>query len=174
MSVAVVIHKRATGAPPGLIVPKPRILGHIGESSVAVVAIKCVLPEIATKDIVKAVVVVVSYADSTSPSDRMQPCFFCDIRKCKVSVVFVQPICGAAGSASEPSARQHKQIRPPIIVVVNEGATASGGLHDVLFDFCVAVDHRRAQARGSRDVHEMGVEGTPGSFGPRQGLGRVI
>ena len=108
MSVAVVIHEGAAGAPPGLIVPKPRILGHIGESSIAVIAIKRVLPEITAKDIVKAVIVVVSDADSTGPSELTQPCFFFDIGKCPVAVVFVQPICGAVGSPSEPSARQHK------------------------------------------------------------------
>src|SRR6266481_5448663 len=108
MSVAVEIHESAAGSPSWLITPKPGRLGHIGESSVAVIAIKRVLPEIAAKNIVKAIIVVVPDADSTGPSERTQPCFFRNIGKCPVAVVFVQPICGAVGSASEPSARQHK------------------------------------------------------------------
>src|SRR6267143_85174 len=147
---------------------------EIDESSVAVIAIKRVLPKTGAKDIVKAVVVVVCNTDSTGPSKRTQACFYRNIGKCPVPVIHVQSIGRAFGSATQARAAQNKQIHPPIIVVINEGAAASGGLHDVLFDFCVAVDYRRAQARRSSDVHEMGVEGTPGSFGPRQGLGSMI
>src|SRR6266446_5053708 len=173
MSVAVEIHESAAGSPSWLITPKPGRLGHIGESSVAVIAIKRVLPEIAAKNIVKAIIVVVSDADSTGPSKRTQPCFFCDIGKCPVPVILVQSIGRAFGSATQARAAQKKQIHPPIIVVINEGAAASGGLHDVFFDFCVAVDHRRMQARASSDVHEMGVEGASGSCGFWQGFGGV-
>src|ERR1700680_12879 len=125
MSIAVVIHERTAGPKLRLIAPQPRGLRNIGERSVAVVAVKHVLTEISAKDIVKAIVVVVSDADSGGPPKRAQPCFFGDVHKRSVAVVFVQPIRGTVRSASEPSPRQHKQIHPPIIIVINERAAAS-------------------------------------------------
>src|SRR4029077_7565998 len=76
ISVPVVIDKGATGSKPLLIAPQPGGFRHIGESSVAVVAVKRVLPESGAKDVIQAVVVVVPNADSTGPSERAQPCFF--------------------------------------------------------------------------------------------------
>ena len=163
VSIAVVIHEGAACSKPLLIAPKAGGLGHIGESSVAVVAVKSVLPEIRAKDVVKAIVVVVADANSTGPSEKAQPRFFCNIRKRSVAIVFVKPIRRAVRRTSKSSAGEYKYIHPAVIVVIDEGATTSGRLHDVFLDFCVAVDHRRIQARGSRDVHEMGVEGAPGS-----------
>ena len=163
MSIAIVVYEGAASSPPLLIVPKPSSLGHIGESPIAVVAVKRVLTEIRTKDIIKTIVIVISDADSTCPSERAQPRFFRDIRKCSIAVVFVQPICCALRSAPEPSSGEQKQIHPPIIVIIDEGAAASGGLDDVLFDFYITIDHRRVQAGRSGNVHEVGVERTPGS-----------
>jgi hypothetical protein len=103
----------------------------------------------------------------------MQPCFFCDICKGSVAVVFVEPIRGAVGSASQPRPRQHKHIDPPIVIVINESAAASSGLYDVLFVFRVTIDHWLVQTRDSSDVHKMGVEGTSGSRGSGQRRGGV-
>src|ERR1700686_2430137 len=79
MSVAIVIYEAAAGPKPVLIAQQSRRLRHIGESSIPVVAVQNVLPERGAKDILEAIVVVVSDADSTGPSERMQPCLFCDI-----------------------------------------------------------------------------------------------
>ena len=173
MAVAVVVHETAAGAEPWLIVQKPGGLGHIGKSSVAVIAIKSVLPETGAKDVVEPVIIVVADADSTGPSDGMQASFFGDVRECPVPVVFVKPIRRALGNASETRAAQDKQVHPAIVVVIHERTAASGGLHDVLFEFHVPIDDRPAEARGHGYVDEMCVEGTAGSRGPRQGLGGV-
>ena len=131
MSITVVIQESASGSPPWLIAPKPGGFRHIGESSVAVIAIKGVLTEIAAEDIVKPIVVVVPDANSTGPTKRAQPCFFCDVGKCPVTVILIQPIRRAFRSASKARAAQNKQIHPAIIIVIDESAAASGGLHDV-------------------------------------------
>src|SRR6266567_4595301 len=102
MTIAVVVHERAACSKPRLIAPQPGGLGHIGEGSVAVVAIKSVLAEVGAEDIVKAIVVVVPDADSTSPSERAQTCFLRNIRKRSVAVVFVQAIRRAFWRACEP------------------------------------------------------------------------
>src|SRR5215472_11648301 len=104
MPIAVVINERAAGAKPWLLVPQPGRLGYVRKS---------------------AVVVVVSDANSRSPPERMQTCFLGNICKCPVTIVFVQPVRGAFRGASEPRAAQHKQIHPSVVVVINEGATAS-------------------------------------------------
>src|SRR6202034_1959030 len=173
MSVAVVIYEAAAGPKPMLSAQQSGRPRDIGESSIPVVAVQNVLPERGAKDIVEAIVVVVPDADSTSPSERAQSCFFRNICKRSVAVVFVQPIRGAPGSAFQPSARQHKQVHPPIIIVINEGAAASSGLYDVLFDFWVTIDHWIVQNRDSSDVHKMGVEGTSGCCGSGQRPGGV-
>src|SRR5205807_9941589 len=56
VSVTVVVHQGAAGAKPLFIVPKARRLGHMGESSVAVIAVQRVLSKIGAKYFVKAVV----------------------------------------------------------------------------------------------------------------------
>ena len=171
VSVTVVVHEGAAGPKPLLIVPKASRLGHIGESSVAVIAVQRVLSKIGAKYVVKAVVVIVSDRDSTCPSEPVQTRFLRDIRECPVPVVLVQPIRRAVGGACEARAGENKQIHPPIIVIVNEGAPASGGLHDVLFALFIAIDHRRVESRGGGHVHEVGVERAPGRRRSCQGLG---
>src|SRR5450755_2938319 len=57
MTVPVVVQKRATGSPPrrgGI--PQSGLLRHIRKGAVAIVAIEAVLPEVGTKDVVKAIV----------------------------------------------------------------------------------------------------------------------
>src|SRR6266853_4258607 len=104
MPIAVVIQEGAAGSKPLLIARQPGRLRHIGESSVAVIAVKHVLPEIGAKDIVKAIVVVVSDTDPAGPPERAQPCLFGDIRKCSIPVILIQPIRRAYRCASEARA----------------------------------------------------------------------
>src|SRR5215472_3656549 len=171
VSVAVVVYEAAAGSKSWLIVPKAGRLGHIGERSVAVIAVQAVLSKIGAKYVVKAVVVIVSDRDSTCPSEPVQTRFLRDIGECPVPVILVQPVRCALGSAREARTGENKQIHPPIIVIINEGAPASGGLQDVLFALFIAIDHRRVESRGGGHVHEVGVERAPGRRGSCQGLG---
>ncbi len=173
MAVAIVIHERATSAKPRLVTQKTSGFGDVGESAVAVVAVKRVLAEVGAKNVLEAIVVEVADADSASPADRMQTGFFGDVGECTVAVIFVEAIGGALGSAAEASAGENEQIHPAVIIVIDESAAASGGFDDVLFDFEVAVNYRSAESGGGGDVHEAGVEGTPGRSGPWQGFDGV-
>src|SRR5690242_2325621 len=100
-SIAVVVHEGASGSKPWLLAPQPGRFGHIGESAVAIVAVKRVLSKIREKNIVKAVVVVISDAHSGGPAERPQACFIGHVRKCAVAIVLVQAIGSALGSPSE-------------------------------------------------------------------------
>src|SRR5947199_2875082 len=71
VSVTVVVHEGAAGPKPLLIVRKASRLGHIGQSSVAVIAAQRVLSNLGAQYVVKAVVVIVSAPDSTCPSEPM-------------------------------------------------------------------------------------------------------
>src|SRR5438874_2064694 len=104
MSIPVVIHEGTARSPPLLIAPQPGLLRHVGESSVAVVVVQHVLPEVRAKNIVKAVIIVVPHADSARPSERAQPGLFCDVRECPVAIIFVQSIRRSLRSAPEPRA----------------------------------------------------------------------
>src|ERR1700757_2996924 len=68
VAVAVVIHKAATRAPAGLVVPQPGRLGHIGEGAVTIVAEEAILAVVRAEDIFESVVVVVADTHSGSPS----------------------------------------------------------------------------------------------------------
>src|SRR5579862_4374230 len=103
-----------------MVTPKPRLFGYISECSVAVVAVEDILPVSRAEDIVKSVIVVVADADTAGPPNRVQTCFFRDVGKCAVAVVFVESICGAFGRSSKASAGKHQQIHPPIVVVIQE------------------------------------------------------
>ena len=55
---------------------QPRLLCHIGEGAVAVVAVKLVLAVVGEKQIFEAIVVVVANANADSPAGIPQSCFF--------------------------------------------------------------------------------------------------
>ena len=103
----------------------------------------------------------------------MQAGFVGHIGESPVAVVFVEAVRRTVGRASKTRAAKNEQVHPSVIVVVKESAAAAGGLDDVLFDFLVAINHRRVQARGSGNVHEMRVERTAGSWGPWQWFCRM-
>ena len=67
--VAIVVHKAATGAPALLLTPKRGLLGQIRERAIAVIAVENVLPEAGAENVVKAVVVIVTHANATSPTN---------------------------------------------------------------------------------------------------------
>src|SRR4029079_13964858 len=116
-------------------------------------------------------VVVVADTNSTSPPGGAQPSYVGYIGECSVAIIFVQPIRSAFRSACEASAREHKQIHPTIIVVVDKGAATPRGFDDVLLAVRVAVDYRSTQTSGGCNVGETRMERAPRSFGPGDRLG---
>src|SRR5947207_15154267 len=95
MAVAVVVHKAAASAPVLLMAPKTGGLGHVREGAIAVVAIQDVLPKARAENIVKAVVVIVAYANAARPTHRMQSGFFRNIGESAISVVLIETIARA-------------------------------------------------------------------------------
>src|SRR5947207_15987194 len=171
--VAIVVHKAATGAPALLLTPKPGLLGQIRESAIAVIAVENVLPEAGAENIVKAVVVIVTHTNATSPTNRVQPCFFCNVRESAVTIVFVETIGGAFRCALKTRARQNENVHPPVVVVVDERAATTSRLDKVLFLLHSAVDDGGVQSCRMRNINKTGMERTAGGRGSRQWLSSV-
>ena len=111
--------------------PKPGLPGHIGKCAIAIVAVEPVLSEVGAEDVVEAVVVVVGDANSIGPACRLQAGLFGDVRESAVTVIFVQAVRRFGRIAVQARSRKQKNIHPAIIVVINEGASATIGLQDV-------------------------------------------
>src|SRR5215469_9578388 len=144
VAVAIVVNESASGAPPLLLTPQSRASRYVREGSVAIVSIKNILAKVRTENVVEAVVVVIANANPRSPTLMVKTRFFRDISERSVAIVLIQSVGGAFGSTLEPGATEDKNVHPPVIVVVNEGATATRRLQNVFFGVHASVDYRLA------------------------------
>ena len=92
--IPVVVKETASRSPAWLIVPKAGTVGHVGKSSIAVVAIETVLPEVGTKNILESVVVVIADANAGRPARCLQASLLRDIGEGSVVIVLVKAISG--------------------------------------------------------------------------------
>jgi len=173
MSVAIVVDKRATRAPSRLIIPQAGFFRDIGERSIAIVAMQLVLSEAGAEKILETIIVIVSDADAGGPANRLQAGFLSHVSEGAVAVVFVEPVGCAEGRAFRASAGKDEQIHPAVVVVINEGAAATGRFENVFLAFHAAVDDWLVQPGRGGDIYEMGIKCTAGNRWPRQRLGRV-
>src|SRR5436190_16981145 len=141
MSVAIVIDETTSRSPALFSGEQSRRLGHIREGPVAVVAVQNVLTEIGTKNIIEAIIVIVSNADSGCPANASQSSFVCNVGKCTIAIVLVKAISSPFGPAFEAGAGKNKNVHPAVVVVIDEGAAAAGRFQDVFLALSAAVDH---------------------------------
>ena len=139
-----------------------RLLRHVGEGAVAIIFEQAILAEVSAENIVEAIIVVVTDADSVRPPDSCEPCLLGDVRERAVAIVFVQTICCLGWRAFEPRSGKQEDVHPSIVVVVNKGATATIRLDDVLLLVYPAVDDGSMQTGFFCHVSELRVEGTAG------------
>src|SRR5438876_7428720 len=92
MSVTVVVDKSASGSPSRIFVQQSGVLGDVGKSSITIVAIQLILPEVGAEQIFEAVVVVVSNANTRCPACIAKTGFFGNIRESSITIIFVQAI----------------------------------------------------------------------------------
>ena len=173
MAVAVVVDEGASRSPSGRAsVPEAGFLGDIGKGAIAVVAVEAILAKIGAEEIVEAVVVVVGNANAIGPARGFQAGLFGDIGEGTVAIVFVETIGGFRRIFIEARAREHEDIHPSVVVVIDKSATAPIRLEDVFFRFKPAVNDGSMQAGLSSDVSKLCMEGT--ARGRRLGLRRDI
>src|SRR5271165_5264951 len=130
MPVAIIIDEGATGIPAYLRsrLNQTGLLGHVGEFSVAIVAIEHRLAIVGNKQIVAAIVVVVANAAGLSPAGLVLKAGTCRyIGECAVAVVLEQVAMRllSTGKSFESPAIDEKEIEPAVIVIIVKGKTAS-------------------------------------------------
>src|SRR5581483_3362210 len=135
MTVAVVIEERASGIPTFQASVCPRsdsgFFGDIGKCSVAVVVIKGAIAPVGDKQVVVTVVIVIAYANALPPAGARKTGLDSDIRKSTVSIVLVESICGLLAFRIlrvETGTVHEKDVEPTVVVVIEEGGAAAGGL----------------------------------------------
>ena len=163
--IPVIVHEAATGAPVLLLTPQARLPGHICKGTIAVIAVENVLPKAGAENIVKVVVVIITYTNAARPSKRMQSGFFSNVCESAISIVFVKTIGCALRCAFKARARQNKNVHPSIVVVVNECAATTSRLDKIFLLVCLAVDDRRTQPGMLRNIYEASMEGATGRRG---------
>ena len=157
MAVAVVVKKRAPGAPANLLIVNSGLVGNVGERAVAVVVEQDVVPPEAAEQIIPAVVVVVAHADSSLPAGARQSGFLRDISEGSVAIIFVEMGCRCLALRpvfAESRSVGQVDIEPTVVVIVEKRQPTSLGLHDVLLTIDAAPDIGRSQPGLTSDVEE--------------------
>src|SRR6266498_500734 len=158
MAVTVVVDEAATGVPAwGAILRQPGLFGDIGEGAVAIVVIKHNAAVVGDDQVVEAIVVVVADAASLSPTGSCQPCLFGDVREGAISIVMEEKIGRLMRwrDALEPSAVDHEDVEPAVVVVIKERDAAAGFFEDVSLARDTAIHIQRcAEPRLDRNVLE--------------------
>ena len=116
------------------------------------------------------VVVVIADRDALSPSGAAQAGFVRDVGESSIVVVAVETIGGFGRRSVQACAANDEDIGPPVVVVVEEGDAAGGGLGEILNSLIGAVDGGVDQARLLGNVGEPRGPGTSGRLRARRGL----
>ena len=147
-------------------------MGHIGESAITIITVKDVLSPVGHKQIVEAVIVVVSHAHTTGPADFHQTRALCNIGKRAVPIVLEKMVAGAGWSVLKASAGKQKDVEPAVTVEINKGAAAAKGFENVFFAVALTVNSNASQASLRGDITEARIKGKAGWFA--SGLGRGL
>ena len=131
-----------------------RLLCHIGEGAVAIVAVELVLAVVGQKQVFKAIVVVIAYANTNGPAGIPESRFFGHVFERAVAVVFVEPVRRIRRNGFEGSSAEDEDVHPAVVVVVKKGAATAHLFDDVGNRFRNTVVHLRGQARACGDISE--------------------
>jgi len=118
MAIAIVIEEGAAGTPSGFGVDETRFASDIFKGTVSQIAVELVLPEVSAEEVVVAVVVIVTDADSIGPSNGFESCLLCNIGEGTVAIVLIESIGFAERRALEAGTTEEKDFDPAKIVVV--------------------------------------------------------
>ena len=157
MAVAIVINECTAGAPLLPISGNAGGLGGFFERAVALVVIKTILAIVGDVQIVEAIVVVVARADALSPAGGAQAGFVGHVGEGAVVIVVKEMIGGSrrSGLRTERGAVHDEDVGPTIVVVVEDGDAAAGGLDDVLLGVLVTGNDFELQAGFFGEVLEI-------------------
>ena len=157
MTIAVVIHKRAARAP---IFSSSRDAGFradIRESAVSIIVVENIFAVVSHVEIIPAVVVVIAHADALPPTRRREAGLHRHIRESAVVIVVIEMIRGAcAGRKSFESSTIHDEnIRPAIVVVIEDRDSRSRRLNDEFLGIHASKNNFHRETSLFGDVHEV-------------------
>ncbi len=158
LAVTIVVHEGAAAAPGFARASDAGFVGDIGEDAVIVV-VETVLAVVGDVEIVPAVVVVVTDADALSPAGRAaRPAFCGHVGEGAVVIVAIEMVrrSFAALGRFQRRAVHDEDVRPAIVVVVEDGDAGACGLDDVLLAVDAAEDLRHRESGFLGNVHEVG------------------
>ena len=160
MPVPVVVDKGTTRAPRCSGTRNSSFFRDLGEDT-AVVMVETVLAIVSNVEIFPPVVVVISHANSLAPPGRDQASLRGDIRKGSVMIVVVEMVGRRfiCGEALQGRTIYDEDVRPPVIVIVENGNTSSGRLDNVFFGINPAEDSWRGKTCFSRDINKLDDRG---------------
>ena len=161
--VAIVIHERAPTVPPLARSRHARFFAHIRKSSIAIIVIQQIFPEICHEQIVKSVVVVIPDAHALPPAGMHQPGFHRHIRKRPVAIILEQ-VRGRLlplRKSFQPPAIHEKNIQPPVVVVVVKRHAASGRFQQIFVLVLAAKNRLGVQPSFFRNVQKTQPQRRP-------------
>jgi hypothetical protein len=85
-------------------------------------------------------------------------------------LVFVQPVAGARRGAAQAGSREHEDIQPAVVVVIQKCDPGAHDFDDVVHTVGPPADGWRAQARLRRHIGESGVKRLSGRLAARRRL----
>src|SRR5439155_10890622 len=156
VDIPVIIDQTAPGVPSGTLatLEEAGLFGNFGEGTVCIVVIEDILAPVGDEQILETVVIVISDAHSLAPARaaKARPCR--NIRERPVAVVVVEVVSwlAAFGETLQSGRIDSEYIRPPVVVVVEEGDPATRCLNDPALPVFLATNADRIQARVSSDI----------------------
>ena len=134
VTVAVVVHKRATGVPSRrrAVLNEAGLLRDISERPISIIVVKDDPTPISHDQIVVSVVVIISDAAPLTPSRANQSSFLRYVSKGPVAVIVKQEVgrLMLRRDAFKSRPIDHKDVQPAIVVVVKKSDATSGFLQE--------------------------------------------
>src|ERR1700678_533797 len=128
--------------------------GYFCESSISVVVVQKVLAPVGDKNVLKAIVVIVTDTHALSPTRMGQACLGSDVAESAVPIIVKQLVGGMilVRRSIQSSSVHQKDVQPSIIVVVDERHPRAGGLKNVLLAVVSAAHLDKVQTCFARHV----------------------
>ena len=164
MAIAVEVQKCRPRAPAWAGEGETALARHIAERAVAVVAIENVMPVVGHEQVVVTVVVVVAGRNALSPSAGAKARLARHINERAVPLVAIEMArrCVVDPGSRPAGAVEQEDVRPIVVVVVDDGEAAPGCFQDVVFGAFSTDDRACAEpdcGRHVTEVREYGVAG---------------
>ena len=153
-AVVVVVEPDGAGGPSWS--RDPRLLGHIGERAVAVVAVQNAAPVLRDVKIGKTIAVIVAHGCTHAIAATGDAGLFGHVRECAVAVIAVKGVAQRLGRSKYVAlAAVHQvDVHPAVVVIVEESATRASRLGQIFFGRKTGGVRPGNAAGGGRDFNK--------------------